>query len=232
MPNTAPPRLYRAIPQLYLLPAGTSLWRVHLRCYKATDFNPRESTGEPRRTDANFGGGRFDGTDRDPYPSYYAGLAAETALAETLLRDLPFNDRGYRIIPRVLVRERRASVVVNTEDLILVDLLSGVAWAAVAQDGWLVHADPRDYHATRRWASWIREQEPRAQGLIWPSKREGGEPSVVLFGDRCPAGCLTPDSFGRDLDDLEGADWVNERLAPYRAHLTRPRRAAAWAAKE
>jgi hypothetical protein len=219
MPKAEPPRRYRPSPHIHLLKAGERLWRVHDRRYDATSVNPVPS-------DENFGGGRFDGTDRDPYPAYYAGLEARTALAETLLRDVPFNEQGNRTIPRATIRGRRASVVETTEALHLVDLCSGEALAAVAQDTWLVQAESADYHATRRWASWIREQVPTAQGLIWPSKREGGRPALVLFRDRCPDGCLVVDPrSGRDLDDLEGAIWINEQLRFYKARVVGPRRA-------
>ncbi len=217
---TLPPQRYRANPHLRRLPTGTRMWRVHGRRQAATDFSTRGA-------DENFGGGRFDGTEREPYPVYYAGLEAGTALAETLLRDLPFNEAGFRTIRRVRVRGRRASAVETTQDLTLVDLCSGESLAAVAQDTWLVQAEPRDYHATRRWAGWIREQAPAAHGLIWPSKREGGRPALVLFGDRCPDGCLVSEpSWGQDLDDVAGAKWINYLLAPYRARVAEPRPAA------
>ncbi|WP_205315837.1 RES family NAD+ phosphorylase [Nonomuraea lactucae] len=194
------------------------LWRVHFQQYNATAFNPWPA-------DDNFGGGRFDGTDRDPYPYFYAGLEAGTALAETLLRSIPYDEKGDRKIPRSSVRGRRTSVVETTQELTLVDLCSAEALAAVAQDTWLIQADPSDYHATRRWASWIRQQAPAAHGLIWPSRRLYARPALVLFEDRCPDGCLVADpAAGRDLDDLEGALWVNRFLAPYRASVSKPRR--------
>ncbi|MFD9942440.1 RES family NAD+ phosphorylase [Nonomuraea sp. NPDC059023] len=218
MPFGAPPASFRATPKLRELPAGSRLWRVHDRTYKATSFNPEQA-------DANFYGGRFDGTDRDPYPYFYAGLEAATALLETLLRDVPFNDRGKRVIRRRDVAGRRASVVETTRVLTLVDLCSGEALAAVAQDTWLVQTVSAEYHATRRWASWIRKQATAAHGLIWPSKREGSSPALVLFGDRCPDGCLATDpAAGRDLDDLEGAIWINHHLGPYEAMIARPPR--------
>src|SRR5262249_51931268 len=161
-PKAHPPTRFRAIPHLHTLPPGMALWRVHDRRYKATDFNPREA-------DANFDGGRFGRADPDPDPAHSPAPGARAALAEALLRAIPLNGRGFRPIPRSNVRNRRASVVNTTEELTLVDLCSGEAQAAVAQDPWLVQAEPADYHATRRWASWIREQAPAAQGLIWPS---------------------------------------------------------------
>jgi hypothetical protein len=218
MTNAAPPRRFRAEPHARTLPVGTRLWRVHDRRHAATAFNPFAA-------DDNFGGGRFDGTDRDPYPFLYAGLEAGTALAEKLLRDVPFDDKGFRVIRRAGVRGQCASIIETMQDLTLVDLCSGEALAAVAQDSWLVQAERAEYPATRRWASWIREQAPTAHGMMWPSKREGGRPALVLFGDRCPDDCLVTDRLtGRTLDDLEGAVWVNHQLAPYRAHISRPRR--------
>ncbi|MEU8147475.1 RES family NAD+ phosphorylase [Nonomuraea sp. NPDC048901] len=218
MPNRKPPTGFRATPHLLVLPLRSRLWRVHGQQYKSTDFNSRPA-------DDNFGGGRFDGTDRDPYPYFYAGLEAGTALAETLLRSIPYNEKGNRKIPRASVRGRRASVVETTQALTLVDLCSEEALAAVAQDTWLTQADPDDYHATRRWASWIRCQASAAHGLIWPSRRLSARPALVLFGDRCPDGCLVADpAAGGDLDDLEGAIWVNRFLAPYRASVDKPRR--------
>lgn len=219
MPNAHPPSRFRPEPHFHPLAAGSRLWRVHDREHSATSVRPWPA-------DPNFGGGRFDGTERDPYPAYYAGLEAGTALAETLLRGLPFNDKGYRTIRRAHILGARASVIETTADLSLVDLCSGEALAAVAQDSWLIHADHTEYHATRRWAAWIRDQVPAAQGLLWPSKREGGRPALVLFLDRCPKDCLVVDtSSGQDLDDLEGAVWLNHQLAPYRARVRRPRHA-------
>ncbi|ACY96986.1 RES family NAD+ phosphorylase [Thermomonospora curvata] len=218
MPPATPPEHYCPTPYLYTLPAGSRLWRVHKKERKPTDFNPR-----PARIKRE--GGRFDGTTADPYPYYYAALDADVALVETFLRDLPFTHEGNRLIVQKKVRGRRISAVETTMDLSLVDLLSGEALAAVAQDTWLIHALPEHYHLTRQWASWIREHAPQAQGMIWPSKREGAQPALVLFGDegRCPPDALrvVPDA-GADFDDPAGFAWLNERLAPYRAHVMPP----------
>ncbi|WP_289009898.1 RES family NAD+ phosphorylase [uncultured Thermomonospora sp.] len=216
MPPATPPEHYRPTPYLYTLPAGSRLWRVHKKTWGPTDFS------DPEPVRGKKGGGRFDSTPDDRYPYYYAALEADVALLETFLRDRPFTHEGTRPVMRQSVRGRRISAVETTVDLTLVDLLSGEALAAVAQDTWLIHALPREYHLTRAWASWIRKHTPQAQGLIWPSKREGTQPALVLFGDegRCPPGALrvVPDA-GADFDDPAGLAWLNERLAPYRAHV-------------
>ncbi len=217
MPNASPPARFDGTPQRYRLPAGTRLWRVHHKKTEPTAFTERLA-------DENFGGGRFDATARDPFAYYYAGLAAGTALAEVLLRDLVPDSRGVRNIRRPAVRNRRSSVVSTSADLSLVSLLTGPALAAVAQDTWLIHADAGDYPATRRWASWIRTLAPDADGLIWPSKREGNAETVMLFGDRCGTVLEIGTSSVIDLDDDIGAVWINALLAEYRAWVSPPRR--------
>jgi hypothetical protein len=221
VPASLPPKSFSPAPLLHRLPAHTPLWRVHGCKYAADTFNPRlKDVNDPA-------GGRFDGTDRHVYSSLYAGLEAATALSETLLRDVPFNDRGFRQISRFQVRDRRASVLVTERDLVLVDLRAEEALNAVAQDHWLVTADSASYHLTRHWAGWIREQVPAAQGLVWQSLRHQAHQAVVLFGDRCePVGSLvTVDEHGGfDLGDADGADRINHLLAPHRARVDPPRR--------
>ncbi|MFD0488083.1 RES family NAD+ phosphorylase [Saccharopolyspora spinosporotrichia] len=166
MPDLAPPPKYADSPARHELPADAELWRVHSGEFDATSFRPGPS-------DDHFGGGRFDGTERDPYPVYYAALQPPTALMEYLARDLRYRDNGGRLVSRGKVNGRRISSVRTTRPLALVSLLSGPDLAAVAQDGWLIQSD--EYGKTRRWASWIREQARWADGLIWRSRRDIGE---------------------------------------------------------
>jgi hypothetical protein len=195
---------------------------VHRRNTDPTDFTPcicpRGAGGIDRR-------GRFDGTKDDPYSAYYAGLDAGTSLAEKFLRHVPFNNDAIRTIGRKRVANQRSSVVNTTTDLSLVSLLDAKALAAVAASEWLVHADGAEYSDTRRWARWIREQTPWAQGFIWPAKRLPGGKTIVLFGDRCADDTLSVHVTSRiDLDDEIGAVWINAVLAPYRARIMPPMR--------
>jgi hypothetical protein len=210
MPPTPPPARLRGMPNRVLLPAGTRLWRVHQRRYPSDAFNPQGAN-------EHFGGGSFDSTRSDPYPFLYAAFTGTTAVAEVLLRGLPFDDRGARILPRKMLAGRRLSVVELTGDVTLVALLSALDLAAVGQDEWLVQAEAAAYGQTRHWAHWLRHQATWAQGFIWPSKRNLPEHAVVLFGDRCPPGLLqaTPDPLPEDLDTLKGALLLRRLLAPY-----------------
>jgi hypothetical protein len=213
-----PPKNYAGTPNGFTVAAGTTLWRVHSRKYEFAEFNPCGA-------DEHFGGGRFDSTAADPYPYYYAGLTETTALAETFLRGLPYDDRGYRWLNRPAVRERCISAVQTVAPLFLVSLLEGPDLAAVAQDPWLIHAEGAEYARTRAVGRWLRAQAPWAQGLIWPSMRQPGQPTLILFGDRGAAGALGPMPSRRiDLDDAAGADWLNAALAVYRVTVRPPRR--------
>ncbi|MFC6082586.1 RES family NAD+ phosphorylase [Sphaerisporangium aureirubrum] len=211
IPGRVPPPRYAGQPNRSLLPAGTPLWRVHHRAVRADRFT------RPRAPEYR-GGGRFDGTAlTDPYHFYYAGLDASTALAEVLLRDLPFGADGRRVLPRAGVDERLASRLHTTRPLALISLVTGPDLAAVAQDDWLVRAEPHDYPRTRRWARWMRGQAPWAQGLLWSSKRDTGKRVVMLFGDRVPGHVLSdPPARAVDLGGSDGTRWVNAVLAPYR----------------
>ena len=224
MPLMPPPPLYDGTPNRYLLSRGTCLWRLHGRKYGAQAFKDLPS-------DQLFGGGRFDATAADPYPFCYVALDEITAVAETMFRELPWNEHGYRRLPRPAVEHRQLSGLTLTCDLALVSLISSQDLAAVAQDEWLVTVKGPEYAQTRGWAQWIRQQASWAYGLVWSSLRDRGGLSIVLFGDRCAA------TFGSkyertllheipelavDLDDDAGAEWLNRRLEPYRTAVDYP----------
>jgi RES domain len=219
MPFAAPPEKFQLKPRKTLLPADTMLWRVHKRHRPAEQFNTKNS-------DMVWSGGRFDGTVQCSYPFMYAAFEETTAVAETLLRAMQFLGSRPRTLARPAVEGRRLSAVTLTSDVTLLSLTSTPALAGVAQDEWLVHAEPVFYAQTRDWAHWIRDHAPWAQGLIWPSKRDLGRDAVMLFGDRCddvlapmPGRCI-------DLDDELGRMWLNTALADYRIYLHRSPR---WA---
>jgi hypothetical protein len=218
MPPSRPPGRYQGTPCRRVLPAGTQLHRVHGRRHSASEFVPKELVA-----DAHFGGGRFDPTTEDSYPYLYAAFSRSTALAERLLRSIPFGEEDRRILPRVEVRGRRLSSVELAGDLTLLALTTGAELAAVSQDEWLIQAEQGEYGKTRRWAHWLRSQAPWAQGFVWPSKRDVGEQAVILFGDRCRPGDLMPGVLPSvDLDSRDGGMWLNDVLAAYRITIRLP----------
>ena len=224
MTNVHPPRYYDGTPHRYLLDRGSCLWRVHDRKYCARSFKAIP-------TDPVFGGARFDATEADRYPFYYGALGQETALAETLFRDLHPDERGMRLLTGAALAGRQISGLTLTRDLELVSLISGEALGAIGQDAWLVNASGSEYPQTGAWGHWLRSQAKWAHGFIWNSLRDSGRPALVLFGDRLAA------AFGQDyervllhevpelavlLDDKAGRDWLNGMLAKYRVAIESP----------
>jgi hypothetical protein len=222
VPSVPPPVSTKVSPHWATLPADTVLWRVHDQKWPVTAFKPIAA-------DPWFGGGRFDATSTDDspnpdsYPYLYAAPEQQTALLETLVRSIPFDQKGRRLIRRATVRVTRLAAFQPARDLLLVALRTHTDLAAVCQDEWLVQADPPDYPQTRRWAHWLRGQAPSADGFIWPSRRDLGRDSLILFGDRCDERLLreVPGS-SIELDDADGARWLNKCLDEYRISIRLP----------
>ncbi|GAA4102784.1 hypothetical protein GCM10022248_89840 [Nonomuraea soli] len=216
-----PPPPRRPKPIIVTLPAGTCLWRVHLSSREVTEFNPTP-------TDSNFGGGRFDPTASDPFPFLYASFSPEGAITETLLRSHPFDAKGYRQVPRAKVKGRQLTGVKTLVAMHLLSLCTTADLAAVAQDEWLIRADPADYAATRAWGQWLRAAAPPAQGLLWHPLRNLSadlrDRVVLLYGDRVPGGVFEKHDGPIDLDSADGAAWLNELLGPWRARIEPPPR--------
>ncbi len=171
-------------------------------------------------------GGRFDSTPGDDYAFLYAADNDPTAVAEVLLRDLPIDDYGARLLPRVRLSDLRISWFSTTLELELVNLRSGVDLAAVGQDSWLTTASAADYAMTRRWSSAIRKWAPSAAGLTWRPHREPDGFAYIFFSDRSPDGCFEEVTNGLpvpvadpNLDAGACRLYVEEILSSFRVAL-------------
>ncbi len=195
------------------------LTRVHSAAFGVTQFNPTLALNDLQ-------GGRFDATPEDEYAFLYAAEDDATAVSETLLRDLPADEYGARLLPRVRLSQLRISWLRATADLELVSLRSGRDLAAVSQDAWLTASSAAEYPMTRRWASAIRGWAPWACGLTWRSYREPEGFAYVFFDDLCPDGCFEEVTDGlpvppgdRSLDAGAARLYVEGILASYRVAL-------------
>lgn len=217
MSRQPPPRRFDGEVATGEIAAGTVLSRVHRTDFSGADFNPVGS-------DVLFGGGRFDSTAADPYAYLYAGETDRTALAETLLRDLPADDRGARFLAKKYWRGRRLSRLEVTQALPVVLLVSGEDLGAIGQDTWLTACGPDDYPQTRAWAHWLRRIEPPAAGMLWLSRRQPGALSACLFADRCPPGSLVEVGgplSGPCVFEEDGFEWLRANLAAFRVAIRR-----------
>jgi hypothetical protein len=205
-------------PAAVVLAAGTRFWRVHPRSWSGAEFNDV-------RSDPHFGGNRFDSTPDDPFHYLYAALDPQTALLETLVRGIPFDDKGKRMIRRSAVRELRITAIELGQELELISLLTTTDLARACQDEWLTSTQPAENPQTRRWCQWLRSRSGWAQGMIWRSARSLGGQSLVLFGDRIPVLALRViPGTTIDLDSVDGAVWLNLLMQPYLISVRPPGR--------
>ena len=218
-PNQAPPSQYDGTPTRFILPAGSKLTRVHSVAFVVTQFNPNAAADV-------LAGGRFDATPEDEYPFLYAAEDDRTAICETLLRDLPIDEHGARLLPRAGLSQLSISWLRSTVELYLVNLRSGTDLAAIGQDTWLTASAAADYAMTRRWSSAIRDWAPWASGLTWRSHREPDGFAFIFFADRCPDDCFQEVTDGlpvphqnRSLGGGVALRYVEGILTSYRVAL-------------
>ena len=173
-PPSAPNRAKTAV-----LPAGTALFRVHSAHFAPDAFNPTDPGAAP-------GGGRFDSVGGQP-AYLYAALTPRAAIAEALLRSVPFDARGVRQLPRVALLGRRLSEIRTTAPLRVVQL-HGEGLARLGQDVWLVHCDAAEYESTRAWGAAILRWNPSAAGLAWHPRHDDDGMAVCLYEGRTAGG--------------------------------------------
>ena len=171
-------------------------------------------------------GGRFDATPDDEHAFLYVAQDDATAVSEVLLRDLPIDEHGARLLPRARLARLSIGWLRTTAGLELVSLRSGRDLAAVGQDTWLTASPAAEYGMTRRWCSAIRGWAPWAVGLTWRSHREPEGFGYVFFDDRCPADCFEEVTEGlpvppgdRSLGEGAARLHVEGILASYRVAL-------------
>jgi hypothetical protein len=219
MPRAKPPRGRRPEPHFKLLPAGSLLWCVT----SAGDLDRPPFSRAPEGDDAGHDrlwGGRFD-PPHDDGGYRYAAMDEMSAVSEVLLRDLHWSaERRY--VPLATVTGRRLTLLETRRPFWLVDLTTIEALAAVRQDTWLVQADAGDYALTQLWSGWLRTSVPPGTpdrgpdrgpaGFVWPSRRNPGGRSVILFESECAGDVRRLDFADRALDDAAGLAWLNLRL--------------------
>lgn len=133
-----------------------------------------------------------------------------TELAELLLSD---PNPGLRVADMVL------SPVRTTAELVLLRLLDGRDAAAAGLSDVDLAGLPDS------WLPWLHDRIPDVAGVTWPARSDLPYPTMVIFGDRCPAGVLRVEP-GSDirLDSRAGIAHVNRELAGHGVAIPLPER--------
>lgn len=194
------------------MPANTLLVRVHSVSFGPAEFNPNTSpTAEA--------GGRFDSLGGE-YSHLYAGEDDDVAIAEALLRHVPFPSDGPRQLPRRALENLVLSRLRTSRELWVVSL-RGADLGHINQDVWLTKCEAADYVETRQWAVAIRTWAPDASGFVWWSRRDEDHLAYVLFGDRTPRECLALEGDVLTIDGGPGLVLVRRSLLRHNVVVAR-----------
>jgi len=144
--------------------------RVHSISLGECDFNP------------GYGAGRFHpfvDAGGNVVTTLYGGADFETAVFETLLRDL----YPGSMIARSELRAYARSIIAPKRDLRLIDLYpTGLKQLRVSAR-YLLQGDSSTYSTTVQWAQALH-QASSADGMIWRSRQLPGHDALTLWGDR------------------------------------------------
>ncbi|WP_321935385.1 RES family NAD+ phosphorylase [Paraburkholderia sp. J8-2] len=165
--------------------APTTWYRVHPIDPITRDYPPDAYNASGK------GNARFSPLRRpdnnEVIPTIYAAQSHRGAIAETVLHDVPFPSSGYL---HDLERDRRSSLHLSEVGLPALKLANltatGLRGPGILPSE-LFEGNKSDYPRTRKWALWIWENMPAAQGLLWMSKQDTQSLAVMLFGDRISA---------------------------------------------
>ncbi|WP_413727693.1 RES family NAD+ phosphorylase [Sodalis sp. RH19] len=154
-------------------PKGKIIERIHPSQFGATEFNPGK------------GKSRFSpiiDSEGNSIPTLYGGENLPVALMETVLHDLPSPCEDAPVELSTLDQLARSQIS-SKKDIQLVDLNPRFMKKNGITQGDLLGSSADNYPETRRWAEKIHGDNPKAQGLQWPSKQHGDK-AIMLFGDR------------------------------------------------
>lgn len=182
-------------------PAGQTLYRVHGSRRPPTAANPGPY---PHSRFAFFGD--------PPVPVLYAAEDEHTAVAETLLHDIP---HGGRLLPAAF-RTRIASAITTDRNLHLAQLHSGGLKRLGLRPRNLTDTSPAHYPRTVRWAHAIH-RAGSFDGLVWMSRQWNSGKAVMLFADRIRPDTFTIDhGYGRVFTTPHDFDWLADMCTQIR----------------
>ncbi len=111
---------------------------------------------------------------------------------ETVFHDVPTPPGDYILdLARLDEQSICISVIRSTHSLLLVDLSTKGLQRLGLKRVDLIDTPVRAYRLTRDWAAWFHRVSPKAQGLLWTSRKDDDAKSLMLFGDRIRAKSLT-----------------------------------------
>lgn len=135
---------------------------------------------------------------REAIATYYVADSVEAALVESVLHDVVLGVKGVKVGLDLLEHQHLATVKL-TKNLRLVSFQSVDLNPLGLTREQLIASLPVDYPHTRRWAQAAFDACPKAQGLIWTSRRDDRARCLMLFQERLPKNALKTRAEPEDL---------------------------------
>lgn len=157
-----PPWLATTALPIDVVPAGTTIFRVHRLGRDAIFFGPGRGEAPTYRFDSLTGG----------FGVLYVGLSLAAAVAETLLRN-----PSRRMVSYLDLAERAACHLISARDLRVVGL-HGTGLQAVGCDN-AISTGP--YDACGAWADALWAHLDRPDGIAYQSRHDSSEICLALF---------------------------------------------------
>ncbi len=158
-----PPAWLRRTPlRLDILPAGTTLWRIHRADRDPLFFGPGKGAAPTYRFDSLTGG----------FGVLYVGLSLKAGVVETLLRN-----PKRRMVDYAEVADRAACELRSARGLRVVRL-HGSGLQAVGCDN-AISTGP--YDVCGAWADALWAHPDRPDGIAYQSRHDSGEICLALF---------------------------------------------------
>lgn len=194
----APPNPFD--PEVLTIEPATMFYRVHPSRYGAAQFNPGGGHG-----------GRFHFFGTPTVPVLYMAATPESAVAETLLHELPVG-RPSRLGRDEYERMWMSKIQVTRALRVAVFHGLGLRRLGVNANQ-LTDTPVTRYPRTRPWAS--AAHRSGADGVVWMSRQCNSDQSFVLFGDRVSVADLEEIEASRTVFGAgPGRDWLVRMCVP------------------
>lgn len=171
-------------------PPGQVIHRIHPDRFGSAAFNPGVD-GDARFSPIRNAGGTS-------IPTLYGGTSFDCAAMETVFHDVPFAP-GLKTYDKSKLNGQVYAQLAPMQALTLIDLSNTALRLLGLRRADLIDTEADTYPSTRAWAEAFHAQCPGAQGLTWISRQDDRARALMLFGDRVPAGSLTPNGPGQGL---------------------------------
>lgn len=175
---------------IFELPAGTTVHRIHDQRFSATSFNP--GYGSSRFAPFTIGG--------SVVPTAYAATSIEAAIFETIFHDID-PSAPIKSVRSSLIKTLHYSILEVGRTLRLAALFSADLMKLGIERNQLIDTARATYDQTQAWTPIIHETAQVPEGMIWVSRRYDQDMALMLFGSRVAEGDLIPVSTLRVSTD-------------------------------